>query len=324
MAFFFMSGFLFLLFDRDSRRLLLSRGPYVASLVSAVLFSPVIFWNARNGWVTVKHTAGQAHIQDGLTFSAGHFFEFLGSQLGVVTPVLFVAMTIALWRLRKDRRGIFLLSFSAPVLLFFLLKSIQGKVQANWALPAYAAGFIGFAAYYATAERLAKKAGRWLVASSVALALFVTICAYFPSILNLPRKLDPSARLRGWQELGVEADRVFGEMSGKAPVFIFSDSYQVSSELAFYMDSNPVTYCVNLGRRMNQYDLWPGFESLKRYDAIFVMGGEQQMPGPLAAAFVRYEKVPLSLDIGQGRIVKFTLFKCYDFKGIKSRPAESY
>ena len=40
--------------------------------------------------------------------------------------------------------------------------------------------------------------------------------------------------------------------------------------MAFYVKGNPFTYCINLGRRMNQYDLWPGFENFIGYNAIFV------------------------------------------------------
>lgn len=50
-------------------------------------------------------------------------------------------------------------------------------------------------------------------------------------------------------------DKVYGDMTASRgkDVFKFSDKYQVSSELAFYMKQKPVTYCVNLGRRINQY-----------------------------------------------------------------------
>ena len=114
------------------------------------------------------------------------------------------------------------------------------------------------------------------------------------------------------------------DMSPSGPLFIFSDSYQISSELAFYMKGNPVTYCVNLGRRMNQYDLWPGFEKLIGHNAIFVLYETQEMPEFLAGAFARYDKNTLELKTGTNKTMKFTVFKCYDFRGIKSRPAETY
>jgi undecaprenyl-diphosphatase len=65
MAFFYISGFLFMLSSKDTRQLLRTSGPYVAVIISLTVFGPVILWNAANGWVTLKHTAGQAHVAEG-------------------------------------------------------------------------------------------------------------------------------------------------------------------------------------------------------------------------------------------------------------------
>jgi 4-amino-4-deoxy-L-arabinose transferase-like glycosyltransferase/membrane-associated phospholipid phosphatase len=324
MAFFYLSSLLFLISRKETRGLLASRGPYVSFACSMIVFSPVIAWNAVHGWVTLKHTAGQAHLYDGLALSAKNFFEFLGSQLGVITPVLFILMIIALWRSRRDKNGAFLFWFSVPVILFFVLKSIQGKVQANWALPGYAAGFVAFAAYYVRGVESLKKPSQTLVASAFVLAFAVTAVAHFPNVLHLPEAKDPSRRLLGWRELGREAGKIYDEFSSAGPVFVFSDSYQVSSELAFYMIGHPVTYCANSGRRMNQYDLWPGFGKLIGSNALFVTAGDENMSEDLSKAFGRYEKKTVDLQTNRGRRMKFTFFKCYDFKGIESRQVETY
>ena len=254
-----------------------------------------------------------------------HLVGFLGSQLGVITPILFVMIFVALWRLRRDRAGSFLLWFSLPIIAFFVLKSFQGKVQGNWALPAYATGFVAFAAYYCRDFRNARKSVKALVTSALVLSFAVTVFAYVPSILNLPLRLDPAKKLQGWKELGDDVSRIQAEMSSEGPLFIFSDSYEVSGELAFYAKGHPITYCANLGRRMNQYDLWPGFEDLLGYNAIFVLwGGDRDMPGLVARSFRGYKKQVVSVHIKRNKLMKFTIFKCYDFKGMKMRSVESY
>lgn len=324
MAFFYVSGLLFMIFHRESRKLLATKNPYLAFVTSIVVFSPVIFWNAGNAWVTLKHAAGQAHLADGLALSVRYFFEFLGSQLGVVTPVLAVMIFVALWRLRKDKEGAFLFWFSVPVILFFVIKSVQGKVQANWALTGYATGFIAFSAHYIRDIASSRRSIKVLSAAAVLLAFTVTVVAHLPSLPGLPPEKNPVKKLMGWQELGKETDRLYAEISSAGPVFVFSDSYQVAGELAFYMKDKPVTYCINLGRRMNQYDLWPGFEKLIGYNALFVMEDDQDMPETVAAAFLRYEKTTVMLRTKMNRTMKFTVFKCYDFRGIKTRQAETY
>ncbi|MFI5294073.1 MAG: glycosyltransferase family 39 protein [Thermodesulfovibrionales bacterium] len=324
MAFFYLSGLLFFVFHKDSREFLYGKGPYISLLVSLMVFSPVIIWNAAHGWVTLKHTAGQAHLADGLMISPKDFFEFLGSQAGVITPLLFVGMLVALWKMRKDRAGAFIFWFSVPVVLFFVLKSLQGKVQANWALPGYAAGFIAFSAYFAGGGMPSKGRSKILPALAVLLAFTLTAFAYFPSVLHLPRKMDPTMRLLGWKELGQETGRIYEGLSSQGPAFVFSDSYQMASELAFYMKGNPTTYCINLGRRMDQYDLWPGFENYIGCNALLVMDDDREFPQELAKSFGRTEKVAVVITVRGDKVMKFTVFKCYDFKGIKSRPPETF
>lgn len=324
MAFFYISGFLFLLSSKDTRELLKTSGPCIAVIISLAVFSPVILWNAANGWVTLKHTAGQAHVAEGLKISVRSFFEFTGSQLGVITPVLFILIFTSLWKMRKTRNGAFLFWLSMPTIAFFVLKSLQGKVQANWALPGYATGFIAFSAYYMKDILLSKKGRKMLVISGILLPFIITIFAHFPAILHLPQGKDPTKKLVGWRELGAEASMIYRGMPQSAPVFIFSDKYQVSSELAFYMDSHPETYCINLGRRMNQYDLWPGFEGFIGYNAVFVRTNHNELPEEVAEVFGHCEKQFITIQTKQKKIMKFTIFKCYDFKGMKIKQTESF
>lgn len=322
MAFFYLSSVLYLLTSEDRRRLLLTLGPYVGVLVSLLFFSPVVIWNAGHDWVTLRHTLeSHVQVQRGLNLSLAGLLEFTGSQLGALTPLLFVLMIYAVIRNRKTPEGAFLFWSSAPVLLFFFAKSIQAKVQANWAMTGYLAGLIAFSAVYANG--LAWKGKKALLALAVAMPLFLTAVAHYPSLLNLPPELDPSARLRGWEALGEEVGRIGAELEG--PSFIFSDSYQVASELAFYVKGHPVTYCINLGRRMNQYDLWPGPEGLLHYDAVFVTIGDTRMPEAVGNAFDGYEKRLFSIYDGKGRKLRdCSIFICRGFKGFEGKLPETY
>jgi undecaprenyl-diphosphatase len=325
MVFFYVCAFLYLVFSTKQRRLLLTSGPFLSFFISLMVFSPVILWNAGNDWVTFRHTAGQIHVAEGFTISLPSFFEFLGSQFGVMTPLLFVLALISLWKLKKDRGGDFLFWFSIPVLVFFLLKSIHAKVQANWALPGYITGIAAFSAFYARGFVTAGRGKKILIATAVSLSLFVTAAAHYPSLLKLPVPLDPSSRLDGWKELGDEVTVVYEQMSRNRPVFIFSDRYQVASQLAFYVKGHPVTYCVSLGRRMNQYDLWPGFSSYLHYDAIFVRTGEKAAPEAITAAFEKVEKKVISAYTKKHEKIRdYSIFLCYDFRGLKEEKQETY
>jgi len=321
MAFFYPCSFLFLL--SKERRLLLTKGPYIAFIISLLVFSPVILWNAEHNWVTLKHTAGQANIAEGIKINMRSFLEFLGSQLGVITPLLFIIMIVSLWNNRKQKRGNLLFWFSIPVIAFFLLKSLQGKVQANWALPGYITGILSFSIF--SEKFYFRGRGKMiLIATAVLLSVVVTAFAHYPSVLNLPVKKDPTSRLRGWKEIGSEVTKIYEEISKERPIFIFSDRYQVSSELAFYVKGHPLTYCINLGRRMNQYDLWPGFNNLLHNDAIFVRIGDTRLPEKVADAFAKTEKRLFTVYDKNKKIRDYSIFLCHDFKGIREEKPGTY
>ena len=326
MAFFYLSAFLFFLFARGQKKLFFTKGPYVAFLTSLLIFSPVIIWNMQHGWVTFRHTAGQAHLADGFQISLNSLIEFIGSQFGVITPFLLILMLSALWSLRKKREGSFLFWFAAPVLVFFVLKSIQGKVQANWAMPGYITGIIAFSAVYLKDFSSYRTGKKIFISLAILLSVATTAVAHYPMMLKLPPDLNPAARLYGWKDLGTEVTKIYEQMrDNNRPVFIFSDRYQISSELAFYVKGHPVTYCVNRGRRMNQYDLWPGFDNLLHYDAIFVMSGDTKTPKYITGAFRKVEKKVFTVYTKKRvEIREYSLFLCYDFNGLSDKEPERY
>ncbi|HSB51832.1 MAG TPA: glycosyltransferase family 39 protein, partial [Dissulfurispiraceae bacterium] len=341
MAFFAMAAFLFLVFS-EKRSLLKTAGPYLALVISAVIFSPVILWNAHHDWITLKHTAGQAHLAEGFSFNLKYFLEFLGSQAGVVTPILFIMVWYGLYKYRKGENSLshgFLVWFSLPIVLFFLLKSLQGKVQANWAMMGYITGMIPLAHMAAFSNSRASSAPRrerTITRAGIVLALLITVFAYsVPALGILPPSLDPSARLRGWKELGREISRIAASLATEGDVLLFSDSYQVASELAFYVRGHPVTYCINLGRRMNQYDLWPDInnaaERIKKtraspspINAVYVRIGNRSIQEPVAQAFDSCEKNTLRV-VQRGHLIReYSIFVCYNFRGLKTEPSTIY
>ena len=325
MAFFYPCAFLFLLLSTGRRKMLLTAGPYIAFFISILLFAPVLFWNAQHDWVTFRHTAGQAHLEEGFQLSPLTFVEFLGSQLGVVTPLLCVFMLHALWKLRTRVQGSFLFWCSLPVLLFFAAKSMHAKVQANWAMTGYVTGVIAFCALYAGAWKTLRRGKIIGISTAVVLALFVTAIAHYPGALHLPEELDPTVRLRGWESLGREVSRHAKEMEVSGPLFIFSDKYQVSGQLAFYTEGHPVTYCIQLARRMNQYDIWPGFDHLVHYNAIFVRTGDVKASKKVYRSFRKVEKrLFTAYTKHREKIRDYSIFLCYDFKGMKRGSPESY
>lgn len=339
MAFFIGSAFLLLLFS-GKRFWLRTPYPYAALAMSLIIFSPVIYWNFQNDWVTVRHTAGQAHIAAGFMLSLRSFADFSGSQIGIVTPILFGLMCTAFWQaraFRSDPAGRYLFWFTVPIVLFFFLKSIQGKVQPNWAMTGYVTGLVAITARYWSWSPDDAPAGRkWRMGflAGAVLAFAVTVAAYVaPFTHQVPVDVDPAARMQGWRELGKEVGRVADSMGGADKLLIMSDSYQEASELAFYIPGQPKAFCIVNGRRMNQYDLWPDINTyadelrrkgVKPLNGIFIQYSAGELPPAVLDAFERFEKKLVQV-YDRGRLLRVhTVTRCYGFKGLRQQTPLTY
>jgi len=314
------------------------REPYEATFLGLLIFSPVIVWNARHGWLSLRHVVIQAGGGGGHTLWASLKGgpEFLATQFGVVSPLLFLWFVCAVgwaWRegLRQDREDLLLLvCASVPVFLFFQVWSVLTKVQANWAAHAYLTAAVATAGWYETrvaaawTRRHVQRLNRLLLVSIMLPALVLPL-GFAPDLLELvgartPASLDlVSKRLRGWPELG----RAVGAVLAAAPpnAFLMSDRYQIASELAFYVPGQPRVYNPNLGRRMNQYDVWGGWDELQGRDGYFATYGAGDPPADLTAAFRTVERVRVVPITHRGRHLRdFSIFRGRDFQGFPPRP----
>ena len=317
MAFFMICTVCWFVFSKDKRKYFLTPGPYAGVVAALLFFSPVIIWNAMNGWPTLLHTAGHVNVAGGFTLTPMRFLDFLGSQFVVVTPVLFVLMFISVLRARDGEKGKFLFWYSAPVFIFFILKSWQGKVEPNWGMMAYITGLIALSRDWFARRSVLSRAKRGIAAIGFVMALALTMIALYAGDLGVPHKFDPSARMKGWTGAASAADIALKDLG--EPVFIFSNTYQVASEMAFYMEGNPVTYNINVSRRMNQYDLWPGIEDIDGvtgYNGLFVTMSEQKLKNRISNAFRECEERKYDAKDDDRRYLRqYWMLLCKGFKG---------
>jgi len=317
------------------------REPYEALLIGLLIFSPVVVWNARHGWLSGRHVlvqAGGGIGRDIWTTLLGGL-EFLGSQLGLVSPLLFLLLLGALaWAgregLDRGRDDCWLLvCLSLPVLLFFQVWGFLSKVQGNWAAHGYLTAVIALAGWAQTwhewgprrehSRRLKLCLGVSIMLPAVLLAVFLLLDRGLFG-LRIPERLDLiGKRLRGWPELGEAVGSAVRGTGGKP--FLVSDRYQIASQLAYYVPGQPRVYNANLGRRMNQYDLWGGWEELRGQDALFVTYGRVDPPPEVAQAFKRVERLRVVSIVDRGKHWRdFTIIRGEGFLGFPPRPFSGY
>src|ERR1700730_5229665 len=121
------------------RRWLVSPWPYLGGLVSLVIFSPVILWNADHHWVSFIKQIGRASIED---FRPAFIGELIPTQIAFATPLVFILGAMGLYALFMRKAGapaarVLINSMFWTILAYFIWHSLHARVEANWFAPVY-------------------------------------------------------------------------------------------------------------------------------------------------------------------------------------------
>jgi 4-amino-4-deoxy-L-arabinose transferase-like glycosyltransferase len=183
---------LFLLSTAERRRWLGRPQPWVAALVALLVFSPVLAWNAGNGFASLAFQGGRA---------AAARFQPLGPIMTLAGEALFLlpwiwaGLMLVLWR--GFRAGSLLAWMAWPAILLFAVVSLWSRqVLFHWAAPGYLMLFPLLGAWLVD-RRWIPRAARWsggFVVAALLLVVAETRLGLVPG--------DPLAQLRDWTSLG--------------------------------------------------------------------------------------------------------------------------
>lgn len=316
--------FLFLLSVKEGRVWLIRKEPYLALILGLILFSPVIFWNFANDWVSFKFQLAHG-LEVKKAAGLKTFGDFWAGQAGVVTPLLFLA---SLWAMGqgaiqgfRQRLPRLLLLFwtSAPIFFFFAYASLRSKVEANWPALAYFSAVVMLAGI--VAERWpgwgrGRRAFAWAVAIS---ALIVTVVAHlqplYPVIPISPRK-DPTSQLQGWRSLGEHIQKTAQTLDAGKGIFVLTPRHQFVGESLFYTQGKIPIYQWNAPLRINHLSAQnsPPLGST----AIYFDEGNHNLPPAVASLFETCERLdPLIIKRNEVPVRTHPFWKCAGFKGIQ-------
>ncbi len=276
--------FTVLLLKKELRRYLLSPYPYLMLVVMFIIFSPVVLWNASHHWASFGFQF--SHRAEKLKpFTDKYIIQLFGSQLFILTPLLFGFLTDFVIRLGKNRFRDFI-----PTVLFlsgffiiagFLYISLKTLVKMNWLLPGYLGWILGAVLLFIVQGG---KINKWIKAGSY-FSLFLLIAAYLILLIpNVP--LGEGNTWSGWRDASQKIYRLQQKMGGKKRTFIFANSYKSASLLKFYLPDHQDTYAQNIyGRPALQFDIWGTPDSLKGKDALYIFDDRKEYKNDLQ--FVR-------------------------------------
>ena len=229
---------LYVIVHRDQRRWLAQPGPYVALGVAALLFSPVLLWNARHHWISFIWQSTR-----GLDELAGVRLDWMltniGGQALELLPWVWLGLIAELCRsLRPSaappRRFIGCLAV-VPVVLFTAVAAyaLTGQRHFHWGMPGYLLLFLLLGDRVHRALQDGRASYRWGLRAtavlSVAFMAIVTVhvaTGWFkdgPGWLGraLAGDNDPTLECIDWTSLeDALAER---GLLGRSDVFVFSE-----------------------------------------------------------------------------------------------------
>ena len=209
-------------------------GAAIAAGTAALVALPNILWNAARGFPTLVHVAEDADPAGTGALNPGNLAEFAGAQLGVIGPVVFLALLAALWRWRdwREAPGARLMAWMTyPLLLAMLGLALVSRAQPNWAAPAYVAGAILAAHWLLSLDwRRALVWGQAALGTAAAALLYALAWAYGGHAGDLPRVADPFKKMRLAEPF---CERALGVMAEEGAAVLLSDSRRRLSECMF-------------------------------------------------------------------------------------------
>ena len=294
------------------RRHLRQPGFYLMIGVALLFLLPTLFWNAQHGWPTTRWLGRRGGLDQPWHVRPLEALTFLSGQAGVISPLLFLGLLAVIrWpRLTPPlpaREVRFTLALFLPLLLLYLVLSLQKAGQPNWAAAAYVGGLILLARRWREVWYLHRWA-RWLTATALAVALLETGVLHGTAWLHLPSGKDPLDRARGSRDLAAAVERA-QERTGAR--FVITNRYMTSALMSFYLPAQPPTYLLSSEFVLNQIQLWPGYQqSHPTEDGLWVSDLEPA-PRTLRTDFARVELLETHDATEDGRLVKrFYLYRC--------------
>jgi 4-amino-4-deoxy-L-arabinose transferase-like glycosyltransferase len=245
-AAFFAAGVALALVATSSlRRWLTSSALLTGLAVALVIFAPFVVWNGAHGWATFAKQLGRAPPNG---FAPYYLAEFLVAQIGLMNPLIVVALVPALaaipWRASisprsPDEARRILACTIAPAAVYFLLHSLHDRVQGNWLAPLYPAAAILAADWVAESRRAAgsrfaatiAKAALWAAPIGLVVAALTFAEALTGAVPLGPA--NPLARLEGFRGLARDLD---AEARDEKAAYVLTQGYALTSLMTYYGD----------------------------------------------------------------------------------------
>lgn len=247
---------------------------FLGVLISLLGLLPSLWWNWTHEWATFRHVLATMLGGSGGR-SGGNLLAFVGAQVLLISPLLFILLVIELKKWFKNRGQLSLpLFFCGYVTVVSLGVAIFmacfQKMQGNWIAIAYPTAWVILGS--GTIEQHPQKTfwlkvGLALSIGLVGLSLAVASLYHVPRFASYAKifHLYPLKHHVGWARLQEKLKQIGYEPDKH---FLASDKYQTTSLLSFYGEKKKRAYFLNLNQiRKNQFSYWPSLNEERESQA---------------------------------------------------------
>ncbi len=231
-----LATLIYLIVLPSARKWFVRKEPYVCLIITALLFTPVIYWNATHEWASFAFQSTR-RMQEGFSFS---FHQLLGLFVLFLTPLGVLGFT-ALFRKSMPESNLlnvqglrFLQIYTLVPIAVFSIFSFSHEIKFNWIGPA----LLAIVPWLAILINNPKPALRtmWFITSFVLLLVYSGLL--FCIISGMPRIVNQTifSKYIAWDDLTrqINAAALGVETKQKTAPLIAPMDYNLGSELVFY------------------------------------------------------------------------------------------
>ena len=241
------AALVFMLLDRRARAWFLRPEPYLAAVLAALIFSPVLIWNHLNDWASFQFQGGRRLGLD-LEFSSHMVLVYL---IIMLAPLAGWVALYVLGPVRRQlapepaaRRFIMVMTL-VPVLLFAVI-GLFSRVKFHWTVPVWlpilpligATMLPGLSGARAGLRRIQRL---WHPAIAFNLVLFGAFMHYIAIGLPGMEWREHGRHYMGWPEVTRAIDEISLELeaeNGKRPLLVGMSKWAAAAAVSFYTEND--------------------------------------------------------------------------------------
>jgi 4-amino-4-deoxy-L-arabinose transferase-like glycosyltransferase len=254
---------LYLLTQPTHRRWLARPDPYLAALLAALVFAPVVVWNAEHGWASFAFQGARAEAAHLHPFAP---FATLGGEALFVLPWIWLPMMLllvtALRRPLSWREWLLAWLALPPIVVFALVSAWSSqRVLYHWAAPGYLMLFPLLGAWVAR-HASNRHVRRTVIGTGAVLLVIVTIVAVqvrtdwlHPIVAAFAHGRDPDLDGIDWTSL--RGDLATRGLLDRPGLVVGATNWRDAGKIAYALGPDVTVICLNTDARQFGFGVTP-------------------------------------------------------------------